>query len=154
MDWQWLETHIFERPLTEDERFTLQAVIEQVEFAEGERILVQDQPGGALYLLRSGTVSVELEFCGETMHLTDVGEGAQLGDMSFVDEQGAGATLIARTPCIAYKLTRNALSRLYAYREDIAHELLVHTLKGMSGTIRAMNASQAAALRYIRGEHH
>ena len=37
--------------------------------------------------------------------------------------------------------------------EDMAHELLVHTLKGMSGTIRAMNESQAAALRYIRGQH-
>ena len=112
------------------------------------------EPGGARYLLRSGSVAVELEFCGEAMHVTDVGEGAQLGDLSFIDAQGAGATLIARSPCTAYKLTREALSRLYSYREDMAHELLVHTLKGMSGTIRAMNESQAAALRYIRGQHH
>ena len=153
MDWQWLETRIFERTLTKDERFTLQAVIQQVEFAKGDRILVQNEPGSALYLLRSGSVSVELDFCGETVHLADVGEGAQLGDLSFIDAQCAGATLVARTPCTAYKLTRDDLSRLYTYREDIAHELLVHTLKGMSGTIRAMNESQAAALRYIRGHH-
>ena len=153
MDWQWLETRILERTLTKDERFTLQAVIQQVAFAKGDRILVQNEPGGALYLLRSGSVSVELEFCGESVRLADVGEGAQLGDLSFIDAQCAGATLIARTPCTSYKLTRYDLSRLYAYREDIAHELLVHTLKGMSGTIRAMNETQAAALKYIRGHH-
>jgi CRP-like cAMP-binding protein len=154
MDWQWLETQIFERPLSQDERFTLQAVIQQVEFAKGDRILVQDEPGDTLYLLRSGTVAVELDCGGEHVHLTELGEGAQLGDLSFIDEQKTGATLIARTPCTAYKLTRYDLSRLYSYREDIAHELLVHTLKGMSHTIRAMNETQAAALRYIRGQHH
>ena len=167
MDWEWLENRIFERTLTADERNTLQAVIQQVEFAEGERIMVQNAPGGTLYLLRSGRVAVELEFCGETVHLADVGEGAQLGDMSFgqdrrqgggpqpraadVDEQGAGATLIARTPCVAYKLTRDDLSRLYAYRQDMVNDLLVHTLKGMSSTIRNLNEAKAAALQYIHG---
>lgn len=151
MDWEWLENRIFERTLTEEERTGLQSVIQQVEFAEGERIMVQNEPGGALYLLRSGRVAVELEFCGETVHLTDVGEGAQLGDMSFLDEQGAAATLVARTPCVAYKLTRDDLSRLYAYRQEIVHDLLLRTLKYMSGTLRGMNEAKAAAMHYIRG---
>jgi CRP-like cAMP-binding protein len=152
MDWEWLENRIFERTLTEDERNSLQSVIQRVEFAEGERIMVQNAPGGTLYLLRSGRVSVELEFCGETMHLTDVAEGAELGDMSFLDEQGAGATLIARTPCVAYKLTRDDLSRLFAYRQEaVVRDLLVHTLKSMSGTIRHMNEAKAAAMQYIHG---
>jgi CRP-like cAMP-binding protein len=151
MDWQWLENRIFKRRLTTDERNSLQTVIQQVEFAKNDRILVQNEPGGTLYLLRSGRVAVELEFCGETAHLADVGEGAQLGDMSFLDEQGAGATLIARTPCVAYKLTRDDLSRLYAYRQDMANDLLVSTLRSMSSTIRTLNETQAAALRYIHG---
>lgn len=151
MDWEWLENRIFERTLTEDERSSLQVAIEQVEFAKGDRILVQNEPGGTLYLLRSGQVSVELEFCGETVHLADVGEGAQLGDMSFLDEHGAGATLVARTPCIAYKLTRDDLSRLYAYRQKMVNDLLVSTLRGMSDTIRNLNQSNAAALQYIHG---
>lgn len=151
MDWEWLENRIFERTLTEDERSSLESVIQQVEFAEGDRIMVQNQPGGALYLLRSGRVAVELEFCGETVHLTDVGEGAQLGDMSFLDEQGAAATLIARTPCVAYRLTRDDLSKLYSYRQQVVHDLLLRTLKHMSGTLRGMNEAKAAALQYIHG---
>jgi CRP-like cAMP-binding protein len=151
MDWEWLENRIFMRRLTADERNSLQTVIQQVAFAKDDRILVQNEPGGTLYLLRSGRVAVELEFCGETVHLADVGEGAQLGDMSFLDEQGAGATLIARTPCIAYKLTRDDLSRLYAYRQDMVNDLLVHALKGMSSTIRSLNEAKAAALQYIHG---
>ena len=151
MDWQWLENRIFERTLTADERSSLQEVIQQVQFAQGEQIMVQNSPGGTLYLLRSGRVSVIMECCGETVHLTDVGEGAQLGDMSFLDEKGAGATLIARTPCVAYRLTRDDLSRLYAYRQDMVNDLLVHTVKGMSDTIRNLNQTNAAALQYIHG---
>lgn len=153
MDWDWLETHVFERTLTRDECFTLQAVIEQVTFAKGDSILIQDESGGTMYLLRSGCVSVELEYCGETVHLANVGEGSQLGNLSFIDEQKAGATLTALTACVTYKMTRSDLIRLYSYREDIANDLLVHTLKGMSSTIRALNESQAASLRYIQRGH-
>lgn len=51
-----------------------------------------------------------LTFNGETIKLKGLGEGAQLGDMSFVDGGKTSVSTIAKDDCVACKLTRDALS--------------------------------------------
>jgi len=151
IDFKWMEQKIFGRALTGEEEAYLQEAIETVTFRKGDSILVQNEPGGALYLLYRGKADVLLSFAGEEIHLNSVSEGAQLGDMSIVDEQGAAATIRATEDCTAYKLTRDALSQLFIFRHDIARDLLVNAIRGMSGVIRNMNESAAAAQSYIHG---
>ncbi|HXH71295.1 MAG TPA: cyclic nucleotide-binding domain-containing protein [Mariprofundaceae bacterium] len=151
IDFHWLENRIFHRTLNDEEKRFLAGIIDLVEFQPGESILVQNEPGGALYLLYSGRADVLQQFADMEVRLNGVGEGAQLGDMSIIDERDASATIRATEPCKAYKLNRDALSRLLYSHDDIARDLLINTLRNMSGVIRDLNQSNAAAHSYIQG---
>jgi len=151
IDFNWLEEHIFHRILTEDEKSNLETLITIESFENGTSIVVENEPAGALYLLRHGEVNVVLQFNGETVHIANAGEGSQLGDMAFLDHATATATLIAKKDCVAYKITRKAIANLFAGHQEVARDLLFNTLANMSSNLRELNFSNAAATQYIRG---
>jgi len=151
IDYDWLQERIFHRLLTEDEKTGLEGFVTIESFPTGCPLVIENEQGGALYLLRRGEVDVVMQFNGETVRLSHAGEGAQLGDMTFLDEKAASATLIARKDCVAYKITRQAFADLLASRQDVARDLLFNTLANMAGTIRQMNFSHAATTQYIQG---
>lgn len=151
IDFGWLEEHIFRRPLSSFEKAILAELIEFVEFRPGAAMLMQDEPGDALYLLYAGKADVLMRFDGDEVRLGRVGEGAQIGDMSLIDAQFASATVRASERCTAYRLGRDAMSRLFLSHHDLARDLLFNTIRGMAGIIRNMNQSAAATQSYIRG---
>jgi len=151
IDFKWLEDKIFSRNLSEQERDTLQRMITIERFAKGDVIIMQHDAGGRLYLLRSGSVDVIVGFNGESLKLADQGEGAQLGDMSFIDDAEASASIIAKEDCVAYRLTRDALSQLFASQHCMAKDIMFSMMKNMSGKLRNMNQNNAASMQYIQG---
>lgn len=151
IDFDWLEERIFHRTLSAEEKSHLSDIIEIAEFRPGETIVVQNETGGAIYLLRAGRADVLMQFAGMEIHLNDACEGAQLGDMSIIDDKEASATIRASEPCLAYVLNRDALSQLFVSRQEIARDLLINMIRGMSGVIRDMNELTAAAQSYIQG---
>jgi len=151
IDFNWLEEHVFHRTLTEDEKCNLETFITIESFKNGTSMVVENEPAGALYLLRHGEMDVVMQFNGETVHIANAGEGSQLGDMAFLDDATATATLIARGDCIAYKITREAIANLFAFHQEVARDLLFNTLTNMSSNLRELNCSNAAATQYIRG---
>ncbi|MDQ6957629.1 MAG: cyclic nucleotide-binding domain-containing protein [Mariprofundaceae bacterium] len=151
IDFNWLEEYIFHRTLTEDEKYNLETFITIETFKNGTSIVVENEPAGALYLLRHGEVDVVLQFNGETVHIASAGEGSQLGDMAFLDDATATATLIAKKDCVTYKITRKAIANLFARHQAVARDLLFNTLANMSSNLRELNFSNAAATQYIRG---
>jgi CRP/FNR family transcriptional regulator, cyclic AMP receptor protein len=151
IDFSWLEENIFSRRLTGQEREALQDAISIERFAKGDVVIMQQESGGRLYLLKSGRVDVNLEFNGESLKLADCGEGAQLGDMSFIDDTEASASIIAKEDCIAYRLTRDGLAGLFASHHGVARDIMVSIVKNMSSNLRHMNKANAVSLQYIQG---
>jgi len=151
IDFHWLEEKVFIRSLTGREREALQAAISIERFAKGDVVIMQQETGGRLYLLKSGRVDVVLESNGECLKLADLGEGAQLGDMSFIDDADASASILAKEDCIAYRLTRDALAQLFVSQPIMAKDILFSVMKNMSCNLRHMNGANAVALQYIQG---
>lgn len=151
IDFEWLEARVFCRDLTDQEKDSLREMIVVDHFGKGQKIIVANEPGGNLYLLRSGRVDVLLNFNGESIKAADLGEGAQVGDMSFIDDDTASATIVARGNCVAYKITRDALSRLFVFRPSVAKDMMFGMMRQMSRNIRALNESNAAKQQYIQG---
>ncbi len=152
IDFEWLENHVFHRKLTEGEKVDLDQMIHVVRFPAGSRIVVQgDAGGGVLYILRSGSVEVVMDFNGETIHIADLRAGSQVGDMTFLDEENANTTILAKEDCVAYKISRKDLANLLVFRQGIACDLIFNTLTNMAREIRELNLSNAAAMGYIQG---
>ncbi len=151
IDYEWLEKNVFHRTLTEGERLDLDQMIHVETFREGDRIVVQGDAGGVLYVLQSGSVEVVMDFNGETIHIAHLGAGSQVGDMTFLDEENANTTILAKEDCIAYRITRKDLASMLVFRQGVACDLIFNTLTNMAKEIRELNISNAAAMGYIQG---
>ncbi|MEM9353623.1 MAG: cyclic nucleotide-binding domain-containing protein [Planctomycetota bacterium] len=72
----------------------LLALSERKHAAEGETLLKQDEPVEQLALISSGSASVELD----GRHIAVVEPGQFIGEMGFLTEQNASASVTARVP--------------------------------------------------------
>lgn len=147
IDFEWLEEKVFSRELSQQDRKTLSRVMTVEEFETGDTIIMEHEKSGSLYLLRSGCVDVLLGFDDQTLHFSNLEEGAQIGDMSFIDNAGASATIIAKEGCVAYRITRDAFTQLFVYHQSVARDLTFSIMRNMSGNLRRMNQESAAFLK-------
>ncbi len=151
IDFDWLEEKIFFRALNEQEREALQSVITVERFAKGDTIIQQEEAGGKLYLLKDGHVDVMLSFNGENTKLTGRGEGSYLGDMSFIDDSQASASVVATEESLAYGLTRDAL---FISDDDVAKDLMFGMMKNMRANLHEMTNTNANYKQYIQGRKY
>ena len=147
IDYSWLEKHVFQRELSEQDRKSIGIVMRRQCFASGDTIIMENEAGGELYLLKSGRVDVLLHVEGEHIKLSDLGEGAQLGDMSFIDDAKASATITARENCVVYRITRDDLSSMFIYHQSVARDLTFSIMRNMSRNLRRMNHQSAPYLK-------
>ncbi len=153
IDFAWLEEHIFHRPLTADEKSALGSSIVSLEFGKNEEMLVEGDHADGLYLLRSGRANVLHDSHGQKVRVGEVTEGAQLGDMAIFDGEPYSTTITARGPCQIYKIPRKDLEALMAAHHDLAKDIMINTIRRLSGIVRGMNTSNAYSQQYIQGRN-
>jgi len=151
IDYEWLEDHIFHRHLDTGEQNVLAQSIRISEFGKGDVLIEEGEHSDGLYLLYSGRAGVLHDSHGEKVKVSEVGEGTQLGDMAIFDDEPASATVTALEDCVAYKLPRQALGHLMAYRRDMAKDIMMNTIRQLAGIVRGMNGSNAYTQQYIYG---
>jgi len=137
MDFDWLEKSIAKRKLTTDERAALECV-QATTYTVGQTIMAQGQPGGTLYLLRSGKASVEDNQNGNRMHLADVVEGECFGALTFLNGEPAMAEVLAQQNCEVYSLAHDDFSGLMRDQQDIAYAIFTHMLEHQAHVIKSM----------------
>ncbi len=152
IDFDWLGKEILDRDLGEDDRSALDAVMTTRDFAKGETIVSQGQPGGILYILRSGMADVETDVNGERLHIAGANEGALFGEMTFLTKEAASAHVTAKQDCVVYKVTRDGLSQLMADHQELVYALVAYMLFYSSKVIRDMNKKHISMLHYITGK--
>jgi hypothetical protein len=120
---EWTRVHDHDRtPWHDYERTVLMASVESqverdlskavmsskpdmVKVAEGERLIVQGQPGSAIYLILDGVLQVDVD--GNAV--AELGPGAIVGERAILETGHATATVTAMTPVRAARIPAGEL---------------------------------------------
>jgi CRP-like cAMP-binding protein len=146
----WLENKVLHRTLTPDERSSL-ACLQQLSFKTGERIISEGQPGGVLYILRSGKVNVEDNNRYEgRISLAELEEGALFGELTFLNNKAATADVTALEDCIVYKLSQNDFSGFFRNQQQLAYQIFTIILEHQSSVIMSQRVTIAPMLRKLK----
>jgi len=119
VDFDWLEEHVFHRSLTDSEKSCISQLITVHHYPAGEKFIIEKGIGGTLYIIRSGTIELILAVNGEMLHVANLREGSQVGDMAFLDEGEATSVIKVTKDCVAYKISRSALASLLVFRRGL-----------------------------------
>ncbi len=149
IDIAWLEKNILKRKLTPDERTALKCMKVST-FTTGQTIISQGQPGGTLYLLRSGKASVEDNKDGNRMRLADVGEGDCFGALTFLNGEPTTAEVLAQQDCEVYSLAHDDFSDLMHSQQEIAYAIFTYMLEHQSRVINSMRDKLLPMLRKLK----
>jgi CRP-like cAMP-binding protein len=105
----------------------------RITFKAGENIVHNGRRTNGVYLLLKGTVRVQIP-TGEA--LPEIGPGEICGEMSFLDELPASASVIAREPVEAYFLDRPTLQSLFELFPHLASRFYRSLATNLSRRLR------------------
>ena len=110
------------------------------EFAEGERIFSEGDPGDKLYVIAAGAVRVTqpLGALGEEA-LAVLRAGDFFGDMSLIDARPRSAHAIAHEDCVLYSLERSVFITLLKLNGQLAVDVLFQFLSSLCRRLRENN---------------
>jgi len=90
----------------------------------------------ALYVIRSGTVSVQRVNNGKAKEVAVLGEGDHLGEMSLVDESPTSARVVAKGTVVAFEVARDHFLRFMEANEKFAVRVLRVFVKTLCQRLR------------------
>lgn len=109
------------------------------EYADGELVCRQGEPGDCMYLVQEGELEVLHEEAGRETSLGRLRAGDIVGEMAIVDRQPRSATVRAAGRARVLTLDKRAFLRQVAEDPSLAFRVL----KQMSLRIRALNEEVA-----------
>jgi len=111
--------------LDEHERADLATQLDVVRFPAGYLMWQAGDPGGALYVIRSGEVEVFFKNnTGERIALETSGAGDVFGELSLLDNGARTASVVVTQDLEALRVDRNDLDYLFHRHPDAALDLL------------------------------
>jgi PPM family protein phosphatase len=131
--------------LTYKEQAAVLAVAELRTYAIGEEIVVEGEPGGDLYLLLRGRVSV---YKGDAPVATLI-TGSHFGEMGLVDDARRSATVRALAPTRVMIIRKTDLINLMRREPVLAVKLLWAFAQALSQRLRQTNAELSEALHEL-----
>jgi CRP/FNR family transcriptional regulator, cyclic AMP receptor protein len=102
-------------------------------FASGDKIFVQDDEGGAMFVVRSGRVNITTY--GTV--LETIGPNGMFGEMALIDGSPRSATAVAAEPTEVAPIDKVAFTHLV--RQD--PEFALRVMRMLAARLRQMNAS-------------
>jgi SulP family sulfate permease len=110
----------------------LVAHLERVSVPEGTVLLHQDDPPGDIYVLESGRLSVETVTAeGSRIRLRTLRPGVVVGEIALYSGVARTADVVAETPSVVLRISREAIERLETEEPELAatlHRWLATTL--------------------------
>jgi tetratricopeptide (TPR) repeat protein len=95
--------------LSLEELRIMHTLAERVEFSPGKIIIEAGASGDALFVIAEGAIRVELISDKKVLEVATLGQGATVGEMSFLDEAPGSARVTAMTPVTAYRFPNKRL---------------------------------------------
>jgi tetratricopeptide (TPR) repeat protein len=128
-------------PLSEMKAFY--NICEERTFQDGEILIEQGRPGMALYVLRSGEVSVVRTEGGQKKEVAVLGEGDHVGEMSLVDESPTSARVVAKGQVVAFEISRDHFLRFLQANDKFAVRVLRVFVRTLCHRLRETTAKLA-----------
>jgi len=148
VDIAWLEEKVLKHTLTPEEREAL-SCIQVKSYNAWEKIIEQDQPGGTLYIFRSGAADVEDNNGKERVRIADIKEGTMFGELSFMSDEKTTAEVIAKETSEVYQISRDDFSELMRSQQNLAYTFMCRILNNQGKIIREMNSQLVPILRNL-----
>ena len=128
------------RFLTDDDQRLLLEKAEQVTYHTDEEIIAEGSRRQALFFIRRGLVRVELPGLGGVRQVATLGPGEIFGEMAFVEDSGASASVVAdeetEVEVIEGCFVQALLYSIPGFAGRFFHSLAVtlsHRLRGTTG---------------------
>lgn len=113
---------------------------ESVTVKRGEYFFREGDPGGSLFVLRSGSVEIEREWNGQTVTLGSLSGGDCFGEMALVDFQDRSASVRATKDCDAIRISLDVLRSLL--RDDVEQYAMIMMNMGREVSRRLRSADE------------
>ncbi|MEO7096973.1 MAG: cyclic nucleotide-binding domain-containing protein [Polyangiales bacterium] len=102
----------------------------------GEALLTEGVASEALFLLHRGELDVSVGDAAASVELGQIPEGVVFGEVSFIDDGPATATVKARTPATVLSLSRASLASLRCDHPRIATAILRTAATSLATRVR------------------
>jgi small-conductance mechanosensitive channel len=90
-------------------------------YGPGEVVLRQGDPGDSLYVVRSGSVAVQLGAHGARKEVATLSAGQFFGEMSLMTGESRAATVVAKNDCECYIVDKEAFQEILEERPELAN---------------------------------
>ena len=115
----------------------------------GETIIREADPGDFMLLIVDGSVDIlKRGMRGDPQHMTSVGPGMTLGEMSMIDGEPRFATCIASQPTTFAVLTRDSMAEIILDQPSLGAKILVKLVTMLSMRLRQTSGK---LLKYMEG---
>lgn len=151
IDIEWLEESVFLCKLSSEDSVLLGNLFDVSAHTVGDVVVRQGEPGGQLFLMRSGSAMITCDSDGESVRVADIGEASMFGEMSFLTGDAIRATVTVSEDSVIYSLSRGAYSQMMVNNQDLVYSLFAHMLMHAGSVIRRMNDERIALHRQISG---
>jgi small-conductance mechanosensitive channel/CRP-like cAMP-binding protein len=94
--------------------------LRHVVFGPGEVILRQGDPGDSLYVVRGGTVVVQIGVLGASKEIATMRDGEFFGEMSLMTGESRSATVVAKTDVECYVVEKEAFQSIVQEKPELA----------------------------------
>jgi len=125
-------------------------------YGPGEVVLRQGDPGDSLYVVRAGSVAVQLGALGARKEIATLSAGQFFGEMSLMTGESRSATVVAKTDCECYVVDKQAFQQILEERPELAgiiSDILSRRQVALDGaTADAALASQTVQKNQLRSK--
>jgi len=118
-------------------------ISEERKFQDGELLIEQGRPGMALYVIRSGQVSVQRVEGEKVTEVAVLKEGDHVGEMSLVDESSTSARVAAKGEVVAFEVSRDHFLRFLQANDKFAVRVLRVFVRTLCDRLRDTTAKLA-----------
>ena len=107
----------------------------------GQTIIRENDSGDFMLLIIEGAVDIfKKGMRGEEQHMTNVGPGMTLGEMSMIDGEPRFATCIATEPTVFAVLHRDNMAKIILDHPSLGSKILVKLVSMLSARLRQTSA--------------
>ena len=132
-----------------DDIVTLARYMDVYRAQPGELIIREGDGGDFMLLVIEGEVDIlKKGVRGEQQHMTSVGPGMTLGEMSMIDGEPRFATCLATVPTVFAVLTRDNMAKIILDYPSLGSKILVKLVTMLSLRLRQTSAK---LLHYMEG---
>ena len=120
---------------------------ERMNFAEGQELCHQGDPGDAMYVILGGVADVLIDTDKGQIRVAQLKKNDFLGEIAVLCDVPRTATIMANEPLSTLKITKDMFYRLVAEFPQMAIEVmreLAHRLEDTNQKLRAATAPKAA----------